>query len=307
VIDLSLIRVLCAVYEAGSVSRAAAKLHLTQPAISHALGRLRATLGDPLFVRTKSGMSPTPQAVRLYEQFREAIKIVERAVEETKVFVPASTTRHFRIAMSDIGAMVFLPPILRRLQTDAPHLSVEVNEIAVSDLLRLLQIGHVDMALGNAPHLRALTHYVPLFDEHYVCLMAQHNNTIGDSLSLEQYLSVGHVAVMSPFSGHLMINEALSRKSLVRKVVLGVPHFTSIPDIIAETDLVVTVPSRVAYLFQERYNLKVLPVPIHIPSFSVGLHWSDENNADPGHRWLRQQVADLISATRMNMRYGLTS
>ena len=137
--DLSLTRVLCAIYEARSVSRAAEALCLTQPAISHALGRLRQEVADPLFVRTAAGMTPTPQADQLYVRFRAALQSIEEAVDEAKAFDPKTASRRFRISLSDIGVMVFLPLILHRLQAEAPNVEIEVCQIAVPDLFRSLE------------------------------------------------------------------------------------------------------------------------------------------------------------------------
>src|SRR4051794_4571660 len=169
--DLSLTRVLCAVYEARSVSRAAGALCLTQPAISHALGRLRHEVADPLFVRTAAGMVPTPQADQLYIRFREALELIAGAVDEAKAFDPKSSTRRFRISLSDIGVMVFLPLILRHLQAEAPDVAIEVCQIAVPDLLRSLETGQIDFALGNLPTLQGPTEHCRLFEEHYVCVL----------------------------------------------------------------------------------------------------------------------------------------
>jgi DNA-binding transcriptional LysR family regulator len=294
--DLSLTRVLCAIYEAGSVSRAADTLCLSQPAVSHALGRLRREVADPLFVRTATGVVPTPRASQLYLRFREAIRLVDQAVEEIKVFDPRSSARRFRLAMSDIGVMVFLPPILRYLQAEAPDVAIDVRQIAVPELLRALEIAQIDLALGNLPDLQAHTQHTQLFTERYVCVLREGHTSIRDTLSLEMFREARHVAVVSPFSGHKMVEDVLMQEGVIRHVVLETPHFTSVPDIIAQTDLIVTVPSRVAELFVVTHGLRSLPLPIAGPSFVVRMHWHGRSHADQGHSWMRDVVTRLLSS-----------
>lgn len=294
--DLSLTRVLCAIYEAGSVSRAADALCLTQPAVSHALGRLRREVADPLFVRTATGVVPTPQASQLYLRFREAIRLVEQAVEEAKIFDARSSTRRFRIALSDIGVMVFLPPILRHLQAEAPDVAIDVRQVAVPEMLRALEIGQVDLAVGNLPDLQAHTRHNRLFDEHYVCVLREGHALIKDGLDLQTFSEARHVAVVSPFSGHQMVEDVLVQNGVRRRVVLETPHFTSVPDIVARTDLIVTVPSRVAELFTVTHGLRHLALPIAGPSFAVRMHWHERSQVDQGHTWMRDVVTRLLSS-----------
>src|SRR3954447_13889723 len=294
--DLSLARVLCVVYEAGSVSQAADALCLSQPAVSHALGRLRREVADPLFVRTATGVVPTPRASQLYPKFREAIRLVEQAVEEIKVFDARSSTRRFRLAMSDIGVMVFLPPILHYLQAEAPDVAIDVRQVAVPELLRALEIAQIDLALGNLPDLQAPTQHHQLFTEHYVCVLREGHTSIRDTLSSEMFREARHVAVVSPFSGHKMVEDVLMQEGVTRHVVLETPHFTSVPDIIDQTDLIVTVPSRVAELFVVTHGLRYLPLPIAGPSFVVRMHWHERSQADQGHTWMREVVMRLLSS-----------
>lgn len=294
--DLSLTRVLCAIYEARSVSRAADALRLTQPAVSHALGRLRYEFSDPLFVRSAAGMIPTPQADRLYGAFREALQLVANAIEEAKAFVPETSTRRFRMSLSDIGVMVFLPLILGHLQADAPHLAIEANQIPVPDLLRSLSTGQIDFALGNLPELERYTEHCRLFEEHYVCVLRRDHPVIAETMSLDLFLAARHVAVVSPFSGHKMVEDVMIDSGVQREIALQTPHFTSVPDILAQTNLVATVPSRVATLFADTHALRSLPLPLHIPPFTVRMHWHKRNNSNHGHQWMREVIARRLSA-----------
>jgi DNA-binding transcriptional LysR family regulator len=295
-VDLSLTRVFCAIYEAGSVSKAADGLCVTQPTVSHALKRLRVELADPLFVRTPAGVTPTPRAERLYPNFSQAVRLVEQAVGEETTFDPKTSQRRFRIAMTDIGEMVFLPTILYFLQSEAPEIAVDVCQIATSDLGRTLETGQIDFAIGNLPALQGATQSLATFEEHYVCMVRRRHPVIANALSVKTFLQARHIAVISPFSGHDVLEHALSKEGLQRYIVLGTAHFTSVPDIIARTDLVVTLPSRVATFFTATYPLRSFPLPISVPSYTVRIHWHERSSSDPGHAWMRRTVSALLAA-----------
>jgi DNA-binding transcriptional LysR family regulator len=241
-------------------------------------------------------MAPTPQADQLYLRFREALQLIGEAVDETKAFDPRSSTCRFRVSMSDIGVMVFLPPILRHLQAEAPDIAVEVCQIAVPDLLRSLEAGQIDVALGNLPTLERHTEHRRLFDERYVCVLREKHSTIRNGLSRGLFLAARHVAVVSPFSGHRMVEDAMAECGVHRRVVLETPHFTSVPDILAQTDLIATVPSRVATSFVTTHRLRCLPLPIAMAPFTVGMYWHKRNRLNQGHSWMRDVITQLLSA-----------
>ncbi|MGV2052380.1 LysR family transcriptional regulator [Agrobacterium sp. 22-209-1] len=293
--DLSLTRVLCAVYETGSVSRAADVLFVSQPAVSHALGRLRREIGDELFVRTGSVMQPTSRAIQLYNAFREAISLVEAAVEERKHFDPAKSHRRFRFSMTDLGEMVFLPPILEHLQVVAPDITIEVRQIAMAELLRALEVGQIDFAIGNLPELNDDTNHSLIFDEVYSCLLRKgHPALAGSELSFEAFKSIRRVTVASPFSGHRRVEDELRAQGLTKMIALEIPHFTSVPEIILKTDLVIALPSRVAKFFAQTRGLKAVPLPFPISPFKVRIHWHERNRHDPGHHWLQECLHSVL-------------
>lgn len=293
---LALARVFCIVFEAGSVSAAAEALALTQPAVSHSLARLRATLSDPLFVRVGRRLQPTSLATELYPSFRDALLLLNRAVQSALHFDAACAVRRFHIAMSDIGEQVFLPPILVRLQREAPSVAITVRQIPISALSRAMETGQVDMALGNLPGLLD-TRFEKLFVEEYVCLMRVAHPLLRPSqtrLSLAAFAAASHVFVASPFSGHSLIETALVRRGVSRRIALEVPHFTSVPGIIEATDLIVTVPSRIATLFSQTHALASRGLPVHIAPFVVRMHWHGRSDGDRGHEWLRGMVLEEL-------------
>ena len=162
-LDLALLRAFVAIYETGSVTAAAERLFVTQPTISYSLGKLREALNDPLFVRSGSSMVPTPRAQDCYSPFSGALLQIENALERARQFEPDTSRRRFRVAMSDIGELIFLPPIFELMQQRAPHVELEVVQVATEDLPGWLASGKVDAAVGNLPSIRSQTRNVRLF------------------------------------------------------------------------------------------------------------------------------------------------
>jgi DNA-binding transcriptional LysR family regulator len=294
-LDLNLIRVFVAIYETRSVTAAANQLFLTQPTVSYGLAKLRVLLKDPLFTRTHQGMLATPCGHRTYEQFSAAMARIASAVDMTQQFDPAHSNQRFRVAMSDIGELFFLPPLLDHIHRQAPDIEIEVVQIAMDEVVGWLAAGKADVAVGNLPAIRMLTHNQKLFTERYVCLMRAHHGSIDDRLTLERFAAARHVHVSSPFSGHRVVEDVLREHGISRKVALQIPHFTILPHLLANSELLVTLPSRVAGLFEAYGGLKALDLPISIPEFDVCMYWDERHESNAAHRWLRNVISDALT------------
>ena len=292
-VDLNLLRVFDAVLREKGVTPAAVGLGLTQPAVSNALSRLRGVFGDPLFVRTASGMDPTPFARELAEPVRQALALLESALAHGPGFDPAGATRAFRFYMSDLGQIEFLPPLLERVQKHAPGVRLEAVALEVEDIAAALAAGSLDLAVGFLPGLGAPVRRRPLFRDPYLCLMRADHPI--KSLTKKKFSEASH-ALVSYRGGHRVIEEALERAGLARKIALRVPHFTVVPMVLERTDLILTLPARVAHVFERRGKLKALPPPVAIPPAEVAVHWHERFEADQGNRWLREQVIELFAA-----------
>lgn len=292
-LDLNLVRVFVAIHDVLSVTLAAERLGLTQPSVSHALSRLRAAYGDRLFTRGSNGLVPTPLCEQLAPTLRGALAAVESTLEEARCFDPSHSSRRFRIAMSDIGALYFTPPLLRRLQELAPHARVDVAQPSLA-LLDDLATGVIDLAVGNLPELASSTRSAPLFEERYVCLMAKDHPWIGEDMELSDFARARHVLVTSPSSGHAMIDGILAGQGIVRNVVAQVPQFSVLPYLVSNTDLLVALPSRVARLFVEQGRLKCLEIPVPLPRFEVKVHWHTRQDSNPANRWLREELMQTL-------------
>jgi DNA-binding transcriptional LysR family regulator len=292
-VDLNLLRVFDAVLHERGVTPAAVRLGLTQPAVSNALARLRAVFGDALFVRTPGGMDATPFARELAEPIRQALALLESALAHGPGFDPATSTRAFRFYMSDLGQIEFLPPLLERVQRDAPGVRLEAAGLDVEDISGALAAGALDLAVGFLPGLGPPVRRTPLFRDPYVCLMrADHPIR---SLTKKRFAEASHALVMYR-GGHRVIEEALERAGLARRIALRVPHFTVAPMVLERTDLILTLPARVARVYERRGNFKSLPPPVPIPPADVGVHWHERFEADAGNRWLREQLVELFAA-----------
>jgi len=291
-IDLQLLRVLCAVMETRSVSKAADLLGVTQPTASYLLGRLREELGDSLFLKTNRGMSPTPRTLAIYRDVRRGLDVLDSALSPAS-FDPAKSDRNFRLAMSDIGEMVFLPPILQRLRASAPRITVEVIQVPLQQLPRALDFGDIDFGIGNLPEICSETSYQMAFREHYVCLLRQHHR-IKKWLSRKLFEEADHIIVSSPFTGHHSVERSLLERGIRRRPSLKIPNYTSVPNVVAETDLLVIAPSRVAKAFEATHGLRSLPLPVKIPPFDVRVHWSLRHKTNDDHRWMRELLIDTI-------------
>ena len=292
-VDLNLLRVFDAVLHEGGVTPAAARLGLTQPAVSNALARLRKLFGDPLFVRTPAGMDATPFARGLAEPVRQALALLETALAHGPGFDPGSSTRAFRFYMSDVGQVEFLPPLVERVQQVAPAVRLEAVAVDLEDLADALGSGALDVAVGFLPALGAPIARRPLFRDPYLCLMRADHPI--ERLTRKRFIEASHALVTYRAGGHRVIEEALERAGVARRIALRVPHFTVVPMVLERTDLILTLPARVARLYERRGRFKVLPSPVPIPHAEVAVYWHERFAADPGNAWLREQIAELFS------------
>lgn len=294
-LDLNLIRVFIAIYETRSVTQAGERLSLTQPTVSYGLSKLRRELQDSLFVRTHEGMEPTAYAGWLYEEFTNGLACIDRVIDASRAFNPATSKRRFSVAMTDIGELIFLPPVMAALREQAPMVEVEVVQVTTEDLKRRLATGEVCAAVGNLPMLVGDTMTRDLFQERYVCVVRQDHPEIGSQIDLADFSKAQHVHVYSRYSGHGMVEDAVQAAGIERRIALRIPHFAILSHVIAHSDLLATIPSRVATVFQSYVGLRVLNSPIEIAPFHVRLHWHQQDDRNAAHSWFRNLLHGVLS------------
>ena len=295
--DLNLTRVLVAVADCGRMAAAARVLGMSQPGVSNALRRLRTTYDDPLFVRSPKGMQATPRALPLIHAAREILALHKTKMLGRVEFAPQTAQTEFRFAMSDVGEMVFLPRIIERLRVHAPNATVRSVAVRASDLASALEEDRLDLAIGYFPDLKGSNVFQQkLFSHGFVCLVRANHPQIGDRLTRKQFLQMGHAAVHAEGRSQEVFEQYLRRAKITRRVVVQVPHFMSIPYVIASSDLIVTVPLAVGTAFAAAVShLKLVSPPFDVPRFDLRQHWHRRVHKDARNRWLRAQIAALFN------------
>lgn len=273
-----------------NVTVAAESIGLTQPALSVCLKKLRDLMDDPLFVRTSHGMEPTVLAQELKEPLLQALALLRQSLNHTQEFDPATSTRTFHMVMTDIGARVFLPPLLNELSRSAPGVNLNTVQLPVREMRDALESGDMDLALGFIHGLFADCYQQRLFRRSYVCMVRRDHPVVGDSITLEDYLAMPHAVVSAAGSGHEIIESTLAKKGYQRRVALRLSHFLAIPLIVASTDLIVTIPTMLAESYMAVSRLKIIQPPLEFPEYTISQYWHGRNHNDPGHRWLRELV-----------------
>ncbi|WP_197685182.1 LysR family transcriptional regulator [Herminiimonas arsenitoxidans] len=292
-IDLNLLVILDALLAERHVTRAAERLHLSQPAVSHALARLRELLDDPLLERVGSVLVPTPRALDLVEPLAEALAKVE-ALLTPDVFEPAVARRSFRLAMSDYGAALLLPNLVRDLRREAPGIDLVITQGSRDAVLDQLLNGEIDLAAGVFPNMPQELRSASLFEESFACLLDKSTLSSGGKLTLANYLARPHVGV-GRGGGAVEVGQALTAIREHRRVAVALPHWSVAPQLIAGTDLILTVASRV--LRQIRHpELAVVPVPFKVPAFSFVLVWHQRRDDEQALTWLRERIAENACA-----------
>jgi DNA-binding transcriptional LysR family regulator len=242
-------------------------------------------------------MKATPRLRKLIQPLREALTRMDDTFASEAAFVPATTQRTFTFAMSDLGEMVFMPKILKRLSELAPRAAVRSVAASAAQIERGLETGEVDVAVGFFPDLREKSFLEKhLFYHHFVCLLRANHPVTAATLSMSQFLSLEHAVVYGAGRTNEIFERHLRAKKIHRRVVLETPHFLSIPSIISRSDLVVTVPHAVGtFVKNVHMNIRVAQPPMRTPKIDLKLHWHRNFQRDPKNKWLREVVADLFT------------
>ena len=292
-IDLNLLRLFDAVYRTRNVSRAAELLDLTQPAASQALTRLRLLIQDPLFVRAGGGVQPTPKADRLADAVRNALALLEQALNESALFDPRASRKVFRIHMSDIGESRFLPDLMVALRREAPGVRLETWPAPRAEIPQMLDSGRIDFAFGFLPTVKDTQRLQLIEDRYVVLLRADHPFAAGERsgpVLLEALRQLEFVAVRT-HSDTLRILEMLKLEDRLR---LTTEHFMVLPAIVRATDLAVVMPRHIARTFAVEGGYTLIEPALPLRDFTVALHWSQRFENDPGNRWLRGLIEQLF-------------
>lgn len=293
-LDLRLLLALEALVSERSVTRAAARLGRGQPAMSHALMRLRRALADPVLARTSAGMTPTPRALDLVARIRPPLSELKRAITDPAVFDPATTERSFTIVMRDYTEVVLLPTLVDELRRVAPGLRLRV--LALGDTLPAedLESSRIDLAIGYFGRVPGGLRSQVLLRERFVCMTARDHPAASLPLTLARYCRLRHVLVSPSGGGRGPVDAWLDRRRRARTIVLVVPDFVAAALVVAQTDLIATVPALIAGAVRGMIPVRSLRPPFQLAGFPVTQVWSPHVDADGGHRWLRRTISRLM-------------
>jgi DNA-binding transcriptional LysR family regulator len=305
-VDLNLLVVFNQLLIERRVSRVADNLGLSQPAVSNALARLRKVTDDTLFLRTTKGMEPTPFAQQLAEPIAYALGLIHSAVNQRTSFHPATAERAFTVGMTDIGEIYFLPRLMEELAKVAPGVTMSTVRNTSVNLRDEMEAGHIDLAIGLLPQLKAGFFQRRLFRQRYVCMFRKGHALDKRKLSLTDFSSANHVVVVSEGTGHGKVDELLERGGVARNVLLTVPHFVAVGHILQHSDMVATVPERLAQALVGPFALVYATHPAALPEIAINMFWHAKYHKDPANEWLRSLVfrihadhpADTVKAVR---------
>jgi DNA-binding transcriptional LysR family regulator len=280
------------------VSKVADKLGLTQPAVSNTLAKLRRQFGDELFLRTPAGMVPTPFAEQLAEPVGYALGMIHSGLNQQLRFEPASVKRAVTIGMTDIGEIVFLPALAERLRREAPGITLSTVRNTAVNLRDDMESGKVDLAIGLLPQLKAGFFQRRLFRQRYVCVFRRGHALDKKRMTLADFRAAEHLVVVSAGTGHGKVDELIRRAGVDRTVRLTVPHFVGVGHILQSTDLVATVPERLARHLAQPFDLTWLAHPVALPEVTINAFWHAKVHRSPANQWLRGVVFELFADDR---------
>jgi DNA-binding transcriptional LysR family regulator len=291
-LDLRQLQLFDLIYTTRSVTRTAALLEQSQPTVSIWLGKLRRQLRDPLFVRTPSGMQPTPRADALVGQAREILESLRRLSDWEPTFLPATAQRRFRICMTDASHITLLPQLLAHVRAVTPYVRLDALRID-GNTAQALETGEADLAVGYIPWLESGIYQQTLFPQDWVCLANRRHPRIGKTLTLQTYRNEAHVSIVGG-TGAQLLEAALLARRVRRNIALELPGFLGLYAIVSTTDLIATLPRHTGETLAKLGDMKVYPCPVPIPKFAVKQHWHVRYHHDAGNRWLRNTLASLF-------------
>lgn len=288
-VDLNLFIVFEAIYTEGNLTRAAEILCLSQPAVSNALSRLRRTFDDPLFIRSKRGMMPTPVAENIIGRVRDALLLMNSSLNEGGVFQPNISDKTYRISMSDLIAAMILPSLEGVITDKAPKLNLESYHVPRQDVIRELAVGGMDFVIDAPPLNDPQLCRASLLTEKYVCMLRKDHPFVGDRLTMSDYLNFNHIHVSSRRSGLGHVEIALNNLGERRNIQLRIQHYMVAPLVAMQTDLALTVPSGLV----RQYDARILELPFELAEMELHLYWHKNKDADPANIWMRDQIIEI--------------
>ena len=296
-LDLNLLVVFDTVYATRNISRAAEQLSLSQPAVSNALTRLRALLHDPLFVRARRGVEPTVKATQIADAVHNALQMIRQQLAPGSLDL-STYRRHFRILMADVFEPIMMPPLLKVVAERAPHVTVEVIGAYGTDFVRQIREGLLDLAAYVFPPFANDLASEHIVDSDLVLVARRGHPGIGKSLDLATFRALPHVVMVPEVRNVIAAPTTLRAQGIERREVYCISRIGAMPAIIERTDLVGMLPRWYVFEIARNFDIVAHELPVAIPNQPGSVSWHAKNEADPGHRWLRET---LMTAFRAHM------
>ncbi|HXA46726.1 MAG TPA: LysR family transcriptional regulator [Burkholderiaceae bacterium] len=301
-LDLNLLRVFDSVMTEQNLTRAANRLAMTQPAVSNALKRLRDALGDELLMRTAHGVKPTPRAEELWPAVRRALSELEEAVAPTE-FDISKVQATFRMAMADATAVLWLPSLVRSIESDAPGVNVRMVPLTTREPRPMLLRGDIDLAIGFFPGVVAQLSggpYTPirherLYSGQYVCVMRKNHPLANQELTIDAYCGANHLLVSFSGRAHGLTDDALAQINRERRILLTVNQFFTAGRVVASSDLITVLPRHLIASTGMTGSLISKELPFKLPEVHVDMLWHERDARSPAHRWLREHLTTMLS------------
>jgi len=291
-IDLNLFAVFDAIYTAGSLTKAADVLCITQPAVSNSLARLREMLNDPLFVRTGHSMTPTPVAQNIIVPAREALGLLRKSVQQSHIFEPETSTKAFNFASRDLLEVSIMPRLLTRLQHLAPNITITNYEVSRQKVVSSMASGNLDFFADATSYTDVHLKKHCIATDRFVVLARKNHPMLKNELTMESFLKLGHINVSNRIKGAGPIDVALDKIGEKRHVVMRGQHFLTVPSAISKTDLIACIP----YHLAKHYDLAMYELPFELPPLEYFLYWHVSADHDSAHQWMREQIAEVAKA-----------
>ena len=301
-IDLNLLLVFEAIHRTRNTTRAGEVLHLTQPAVSNALKRLRDLFDDVLFVKTANGMQPTPRADGISVLLDEGFASLRLAIQAGQAFDPQTSQRIFYLYVSDIGQAVFIPPLIARLSKVAPGIQLVTLNVSLETAQQMMKLGQIDLAMGMFSGLHNDFIQQKLFPETYAVLVRKSHPKIGINITVEQFYATNHVIYTPTAGSHARfeteLNALSAKNGHTRNIALQLAHSTGIDRIVASSDFIACVPSRIASVMADRDDIRAVQLPFEVMSLEIAQFWHERSHRDEGHQWLRSLIYEMFHDSR---------
>lgn len=294
-IDLNLFVVFDAIYTEGNLTRAGEIIGITQPAVSNSLSRLRTLFDDPLFVRTADGMVPTPVAQNIIGPVRQSLGLIRASVQESERFDPAVSEKRFRLSMTDLSQAIYLPWLMGRIKAEAPLIAFDCYHVHRRDMNIELASGNLDLAIDIPLSPDPQIKQAPLFSHPQVCVYRKDHPLIKGQLDLDTYLAMDHIHISSRRGGLGQVDLALGKMGKRRNIALRTQHYLSTPQLVARTNLVITVPKIFAQFLANNASVTFTDIPFEVPSLETHLYWHESTDKDQANIWLRDLLLQLPS------------